>query len=145
MASPLERSKALLESQGFHVWKVERPPSMFAPTLDLYNCIDLVAIHDNRSGVMGIQCCAEDIAPHIKKIMEGYTKQKIRKGELVTETIPPNPYLKTWLKAGNPFFIWGWRLRKNEGKKASFQLRQIEFLLKDGIVTPYEQEIGGEE
>lgn len=31
MASPLERSKAELEGQGYHVWKVERPASMWAP------------------------------------------------------------------------------------------------------------------
>ncbi len=135
MSSPLERSKALLENQGFHVWKVERPASMYAPTLDLYNCIDLVGIRSDRSGVLGIQCCGEDVAPHLHKIMEGYTKQKIKKGEIVTEVIPPNPYLKPWLEAKNQFFIWGWRLRKNVGKKASFQLREIEFILENGVVV----------
>lgn len=135
MSSPFERSKAELESQGFHVWKVERPASMFYPTLDLFNLMDLVAIRDDRSGVLGVQVCGEDIAPHIHKIMEGYTKQKIKKGELITEVVPPNPYIKTWLKAGNPFFIWGWRLRKNEGKKASYQLREIEFILENGQVV----------
>lgn len=135
MASPLERSKAELESQGFYVWKVERPASMYAPTLDLFNCMDLVAIRDDRQGVLGIQCCGEDIMPHVHKILDGDEKQKIKKGEIVTEKIPPNPYLKTWLKAGNLFFIWGWRLRKNDGKKASYQLRELEFVLRDGIIT----------
>jgi len=141
MASPLERSKAELESQGYHVWKVERPASIYAPTLDLFNCMDLVAIHDDRLGVMGIQCCAEDVAPHIHKILSGYEKKKIKKGELVTEIIPPNPYLKTWLKAGNPFFIWAWRLRKHEGTKPTWQLREVEFVLIDGQVIARENEV----
>lgn len=141
MASPLERSKALLESQGFHVWKVERPASTFMPTLDLYNCMDLVAIRDDRSGVMGVQVCGEDIAPHIHKILEGYKKERIKNHELIVEDIPPNPYLKTWLKAGNVFFIWGWRLRKHEGTRATFQLREVEFLLENGVVVNRENEV----
>lgn len=114
---------------------------MYAPTLDLFNCMDLVAIRDDRQGVLGIQCTGEDIMPHVHKILEGYTKDKIKKNketgikEVISEVVPPNPYLKTWLKAGNLFFIWGWRLRKNEGKKASFQLRELEFRLKDGEIV----------
>lgn len=140
MASPLERSKAELESQGYAVWKVERPASMFYPTLDLFNLMDLVAIRSDRPGVLGVQVCGEDIAPHIHKIIDGYSKQKIKNGEIVTELVPANPYLKVWLEAGNPFFIWGWRLRKNEGKKASFQLREIEFILENGEVHHRETE-----
>lgn len=135
MASPLERSKAQLEGQGYHVWKVERPPSMFQPTLDLYNCMDLVAIRSDRLGVMGIQCCSEDVAPHIHKILEGFTIEKIKKNketkvsEIMTVIVPPNPYIKTWLQAKNTFFIWGWRLRKNEGTRDKYQLREVQFII----------------
>lgn len=135
MPSPLERSKAYLEEQGFDAWKVERPASMFYPTLDLFNLMDLVAIRSDRSGVLGVQVCGEDIAPHIHKIMDGYTVKKIKKGELVETVIPPNPYLKVWLKGGNLFFIWGWRLRKHEGTRATYQLREIEFIIEAGEVV----------
>lgn len=146
MASPLERSKALMEGEGFHVWKVERPASMWAPTLDLFNLMDLVAIRSDHSGVLGIQVCGEDIAPHLHKILEGYSKKKIVKGEMVEVIVPPNEYIKTWLEAGNPFFIHGWRLRKNEGKKASYQLREIEFIIENGAVVHREiAHRGGEE
>jgi hypothetical protein len=138
MASPLERSKTELESQGYIVWKVEQEASRYKPTLDLFNCIDLVAIRSDLAGVMGIQCCGEDIMPHVHKIMEGYTVDKLKKIEgkstIVQAIIPPNPYLKTWLEAHNTFFIWGWRLRKHEGTKSTYQLREIEFLLQDGKV-----------
>lgn len=135
MSSPLERSKATLEADGWSVWKVERPASMWAPTLDLFNCMDLVAIRSDRVGVMGIQCTGEDFKPHIDKILLGFTKKAIKKGELVETVIPPNPYIKSWLDAGNTFFIWGWRLRKNEGKKASYQLREAEMVVKEGLVV----------
>lgn len=135
MASPLERSKAELEGQGYHVWKVERPASMWAPTLDLFNCMDLVAIRSDRVGVMGIQCTGEDFKPHIDKILLGFTKKPIKKGELVETVIPPNPYIKTWLEAGNTFFIWGWRLRGEAGARKTYQLREAEMLVKDGLVV----------
>lgn len=144
MASPLERSKELLESQGFHVWKVERPASMYQPTLDLFNFGDLLAIRGDRVGSTAIQCCGEDITPHIHKILDGYTIEKIKKNketkasEIITTVIPPNPYLKTWLEAKNLFFVWGWRLRKNEGTRDKYQLREVEFVLKDGHVVSQE-------
>lgn len=147
MASPLERSKELLESQGFHVWKVERPASMYQPTLDLFNCMDLVAIRSDRSGVTGIQCCGEDIAPHITKILEGYTVEKIKKNKETNQSeiqmivIPPNPYIKTWLEAKNVFFIWGWRLRKHEGTRATYQLREVEMLIEGSAVVHRENKV----
>lgn len=114
---------------------------MYQPTLDLFNCMDLVAIRSNRVGVLGIQCCAEDIAPHIHKILEGYSVDKIKKNketkksEIVTIVTPPNPYIKTWLEAKNLFFIWGWRLRKREGTRATYQLREVEFLIENNKVV----------
>lgn len=108
---------------------------MWAPTLDLFNLMDLVAIRSDRVGVVGIQCCGEDVAPHLHKILEGFVRKKIVKGELQEIVVPPNEYIKTWLEAQNTFFIWGWRLRKNEGKKASYQLREIEFIIENGIVV----------
>lgn len=142
MASPLERSKALLEEDGYAVWKVERPASMYQPTLDLFNCMDLLAIRSDRLGSVGIQCCAEDIMPHVHKILEGYTVEKLKKvdgvSQIIKTVVEPNPYIKTWLEAKNTFFIWGWRLRKHEGTRPTYQLRQVEFVLKDGQVIAQE-------
>lgn len=112
---------------------------MFQPTLDLFNLMDLVAIRSDLRGVAGFQICGEDVAPHIHKIMDGYTIEKIKKNketgasEIVKTVIPPNPYLKVWLQAGNPFHIHGWRLRKNEGTRDKYQLRAVEFILEGEI------------
>lgn len=140
MSSPLERSLAELEKQGYQVWKVEQPASMWTPTRDLFNCIDLVAIRSDRSGVLGIQVCGPDVMPHVHKIMEGETKQKLKKGQLVTVEIPPNPYLKTWLEAGNPFFIWSWRMfKRHRDVRAFAELHEIEFTLEQGQVIHREK------
>jgi len=144
MASPLERSKALLEEQGYHVWKVERPASMYQPTLDLFNFGDLLAIRDDVRGSVAIQCCGEDVSPHVHKILEGFTKDKIEHNKetgekkVIEEKVPPNPYVKTWLNAGNLLFIWGWRLRGEKGKRKTYQLRQIEFVIQNGVVVANE-------
>ena len=120
---------------------------MFQPTLDLFNFGDLLAIRGDRVGSMAIQCCGEDIAPHIHKLLEGYTVEKIKKNKetkqsvIEVHTIPPNLYIRTWLEAKNTFFIWGWRLRKNEGKKASYQLREVEFVIENNAVVHRENEV----
>lgn len=127
-AIPLQRSKALLESDNWHVWKVETWSQWSGRRTDLFNMCDLVAIREDRSGVTGIQACAEDVQEHVRKLMEGWTDKK-------GKVYGPNEYLPVWLKAGNPFFIWGWRLRKHEGTKDTWQLREVEFIIDDGIVV----------
>lgn len=81
-------------------------------------------------GVLGIQACGEDVSSHTEKILEGFVKDG--------KTIPPNPYLPTWLKSGNTFFIWSWCLRGAKGKRKVYRLRELEFVLKDGQVTAQE-------
>lgn len=133
-ALPLQRSKALLEEQGFKVWIVEYWNQWAHCRVDLFNMADLVAIRGDRQGVMAIQACGEDIQEHIRKLLEGWTSTK-------GKVYPPNPYLSDWLKAGNPFFIWGWRLRKHEGTKDTWQLREVEMLIENGQVVPKENPV----
>ena len=125
-ALPLQRSKELLQEQGFHVWIVEHYNQWSRRRMDLYNMADLVAIRHDRQGVTGIQCCSEDVHPHIQKLLFGYTDSK-------GKVWPKNGHLPVWLAAGNPFFIWAWRKRGDEGKhgtRKTWQLREVEFILK---------------
>lgn len=135
MSSPLERSKALLKEDGWLVWKVEFFNRWSMRTVDAFNMLDLICIRSDRSGVMGLQVCGEDVAIHVRKILSGYA---VPGGKHKGEIVPPNPYIKVWLEAGNPFFIWGWRLRKHEGTRDTWQLRQVEAVLKDGAVEFHE-------
>jgi hypothetical protein len=125
----LQKSREELKRQGYDTWIVEKPYNPYTKRReDLYNCIDLVGIRDDLQGVVGIQATGEDCSRHIRKILEGYVGSK-------GETIPPNPHLHIWIRAGNRFFIWSWVLRGKKGKRKMYQLREIEFILQDGIVV----------
>lgn len=120
-AIPLQRSKALLESDGWKVWKVEQWNQWSRQKTDLFNLMDLVAIKVNVEGVLGIQCCGEDVNVHIKKYMEGYTD---RKGKVWG----PNEYLPLWKAAGNKIVIHSWVKRCAEGLRGArkvWTLREI--------------------
>lgn len=84
-------------------------------------------------GVMAIQACGEDVSSHAKKVLEGMVTPK--------GIIPPNPYIRTWLMSGNTFFIWAWRKRGAAGKRKLWELREVEFILKDGQVIAQENEV----
>ena len=124
----LQRSKKLLEDQGFKVAIVERWNQWAHIRQDLFNMCDLIGIRWDRKGVTGVQCCGEDVQPHIQKLLEGYTDAKGR-------AVPPNIYLKVWLSAGNPFFIWAWRKRGERGRRKTWQMKEIEFLIEAGQVV----------
>lgn len=133
----LQRSRELLKEQGYDTWIVEKPYNQYTKRReDLFNLFDVIGVRGDMVGVTGIQACGEDLASHIHKVVEGYTDGK----GLI---IPPNPYLSVWLQAGNRAFIWAWRKRGERGKRKTWELKEVEFLLENGevvhrenIVTP---------
>lgn len=118
----LQRSKKLLEQQGFKVAIVERWNQWAHKRQDLYGLADLIAVKGDRSGTTYVQACGEDCQAHIEKMTE-------------------NTVLPDILKAGNPVFLWAWRLREHEGTKPTWQLREIEFQLKEGSVICVENSV----
>lgn len=131
----LQRSREELKRQGYATWIVEKPYNQWTKRReDLFNLFDLVAIRGDISGVTGIQACGEDVASHIQKVLEGFTDGK---GTL----IPPNSHIRPWLKAGNRAFIWAWRKRGAQGKRKTWELREVEFIIKDGAVVAQENEV----
>ena len=115
----LQRSKQKLQADGWSVWIVERWNQFSHKRLDLFNMADLVAIRDNRKGVTAIQACGEDVQEHVRKLMD-------------------NPYVKVWLQAENPFFLWAWRKLGERGKRKTWELREIQFVLRNGEVVAEE-------
>ena len=128
----LQKSREELKRQGYATWITEKPYNPYTKRReDLFNFADLVGIREDIPGVTAIQATGEDVASHVTKILEGFVDGK-------GNTIPPNPYLRIWLKAGNRFFIWSWCLRGKQGKRKMYRLREIEFVLKDGQVIAQE-------
>jgi hypothetical protein len=119
----LQRSEDLLQKQGFHVWIAERWNPWAHKRQDMFGFADLLAIKSGISGVTAVQATGEDIHSHLEKML-------------------PNPYLKVWLEASNQCFVWAWRKRGSRGERKTWQLREIEMVLKDGRVVA--QETGAE-
>jgi hypothetical protein len=115
---PLQRSKAKLEEEGWKVWKVETWNQWSGRRIDLYNLMDLVAIRPDVNGVLGIQCCSEDIQLHIRKYLEGYTDNR-------GTFHGPNEFLPIWKAAGNKILIHSWVKRGERGKRKTWQLREV--------------------
>lgn len=132
MSSHLEKTHAKLKEMGYQYAKVEYFNPWSRTTLDLFGLHDTVAIRGDKPGVWGINSCGEDISTHITKYLIGYERAATEKREL--KFFGPNECLKPWLEAGNRFSLWGWRLRKDVGKRKKYKLRQVEFFMFDGKV-----------
>jgi len=102
MTSYYSRTTAEIKKITPWYWKVEYPNVFAGIKVDLFNIIDLLVLH---RGVLGIQVCGSDFAPHKKKIMEEHKKNTI-----------------AWLSEGQARLeVWGWRqLKKKRGGKAMF-------------------------
>ena len=112
----LSRSKKLLESEGFKVGIVEHWHSFAHRRMDLYGLADLVAVRGDRAGTTYVQCCGEDIQPHIEKMLA-------------------NTVLPDILKAMNPVFLWAWRKRGERGKRKTWDLLEIEFFWENSQIV----------
>ena len=96
--TPYQRTKALLEKQGFRVWKTEMWNSFARKRQDLFGFADLVALHPALSGVLGVNTTTSpNLSAHKKKY------------EL-------NKDLILWLQCGNRFSIHAWGKKGERGK-----------------------------
>lgn len=127
----LSRSKQELESQGYLVAICERWNQWAHIRQDQWGMNDLEAIRADIQGVTGIQAVGEDIQFHIKKLLFGFADNR-------GKVWPPNPCLPVWLASGNRFFIWAWRKRGDRGKRKTWELKEIEFVLKNSEVVAQE-------
>jgi hypothetical protein len=83
---------------------------MFAHVrIDLFGCIDIVAIKEGENGVLGIQCTSS-----------GHTSDRFKKIIVI-------PEIKTWLKCGNRLLLQGW----GKNSKGKWILKEKEILLHD--------------
>lgn len=127
MIAHYSRSKSIMESQGYAVWKTEQPWNRFTKVRrDLYNIIDCTCI-DGKTPTIGLQVTdGNKLADHIAKALA-------------------SQYLPLWLGSGNRFIIHAWRqlLQKNidgkRGKRAKWECRVIEIVWDGkGLKVKYE-------
>ena len=96
MASkPTQRTLALLKKEGYTVTIGEKYNAFIKIRQDLFGWIDVVAIHPEKSGVLGVQTTSgSNLTARIKKAtaLDSF---------------------KVWVKAGNAVEFHGWRKLKN--------------------------------
>jgi len=87
------KSLEYLREHGYLAQKVEYWNNFAHKRLDLYGCIDIVAIKDGEQGVLGVQATNKgEVDSHIDKC-----------------TSDCGVALKTWLSCGNQFEIHAWK------------------------------------
>lgn len=129
----LQKSKKLLEEQGYAVGISEKPYNPYSKRReDLFGFADLIAIREDVLGSTAIQACGEDVASHTKKLLEGGVSAN-------GKVFGPNPYLSIWLQARNRFFIWSWVMRGARGKRKTYECRQHQAILSPSGQVSFEE------
>jgi hypothetical protein len=102
---------------GYKAGVVERFIQQIHQRVDLFGCIDIVAIRENVKGALGVQSTTVD----------NESKRATKAANL--------PALRTWLEAGNVFEVHGWALKGARGKRKIWELNIIPVFLKDGEIV----------
>jgi len=89
--SPTALSLDLLRRQGHLADVAEKWVPGVNIRRDLFGAFDLVAVHPDRHGVLGVQCTSGD-------------HHASRRTKLLA-----NPAVRTWLQAGNAAEVWSWQ------------------------------------
>ena len=108
MTSPTARSLAYLRKQGYITQVVEKFNTFSHKRIDLFNCIDVVAICNWKLGVLGVQVTTR-----------GHLPERVRKCE-------KEPMMKAWLLAGNRLEVHGWSLMGRKLKRKKYEIKIVE-------------------
>ena len=113
--SPTSRSLALLRKQGYTAQVVEKWNMWSKTRVDLFGVIDIIAIHPDYRGCLGVQATSRG---HINA-----RKKKIEE----------EPRAKLWLECGNRLEIWGWGKMKKSGKWEVKIIQVVSPLVPGGV------------
>jgi hypothetical protein len=106
---------ARLRKLGYTVGVVEKFNSFTKQRIDLFGCIDLVAIHPGRRGVLGVQAT---ISKHVPN----------RRAKVLA-----SPIIKIWLEAGNRIWVVGWSKMGARGKAKRWTMTGDKVTLEDFV------------
>lgn len=110
MTSPTQRSLELLRDAGYTVEVAEHWNNQAGVRQDLFRCIDIIGLHPDETGVLGVQTTTSDhVAEHVKKI------QGI-------------PAAALWMKCGNSICVHGWKKYAKPLAGKWWRCREIWFL-----------------
>ncbi len=108
--SPTQRTLAKLRSDGYSfVQVVEKWVPQARKRIDLFGFIDVVAIHPDEKGILGIQATSRgNISHRVRKIQE------------------LDSYY-AWIANGNRAELWGWskRPKKKGSKQMTWQVKVL--------------------
>lgn len=102
--SPTQRTLKECKRRGWTAQVVERWVPFARRRVDLFGCIDLVALTPN--GILGIQACAG--SSHAARLAKANAE----------------PRLSAWRDAGGLFAVWSWAKRGAKGKRKRWALRE---------------------
>ena len=109
-SSPTSRSLDYCRKQGWTCQVVEKWIPQAKRRIDLFGCIDVVALDGNP---LGIQACAG-------------SSHAARRAKAIAE-----PRLQLWLDAGCRFEVWSWTKKGKAGKRKLWTLRREAVTLAD--------------
>jgi len=111
--TPTARTLAHLRQLGYLAGVVERRLPRCLITVDLFGCIDVLAVRGDLPGVLGVQTSTR-------------SNQAARLAKALAV-----PELRTWLAAGNAFEIHGWAKVGARGKRKLWQVSTRAVTLAD--------------
>ena len=113
--SPTQLTLKYLRKNGWSCQVVEHYNFWTKRRIDLFNWLDIVAIHPKHSGVMGVQTTTTS-----------HANERLKKARGI-------PELKIWLKAGNPLNLitWTQKLAKTRSKRKTWVVTDREVTLED--------------
>lgn len=118
MSSPTSRTLELLREEGWTAQVVERWNPHSRTRLDLFGCIDVIAVHPER-GTLAVQACAvSSQAARVAKVMDEWR-------------------MRICLAAGWRVEVWAWgkRKKKRGGKAMRWHVTRTPITLDhDGLV-----------
>lgn len=107
MSSPTVRSLNLLKKEGYIAQVVEKYNAFAHVRIDLFGFIDVVAIHKDQTGVLGVQTTsASNMSARLTKIKA-------------------NPHYLLWIKSGNKIELHGWSKKGKSGKRKLWQVNRL--------------------
>ena len=115
--SPTARTLQELKKLGFTAQVVEKFNSFTKRRIDLFGCIDIVAIQPGV-GCVGIQATANNGGHHSERLAK----------------IHAEPRMRTWLESGCKLELWSWAKQGARGKRKTWTLRR-EVIDVNDIVT----------